>query len=248
MTDKPAKSALLIETAARRGDGPDARVHPHQARRRQGREAACIMRACRPRRSTATSRRTSASACSARSAPASSRRWSRPTSRRAASTSTASATSSITTCRTFRKATCTASAAPRAPAPKASRSRSATTRRRAFLRDIEKLIQIKLDVDRPPRNPHARRAGARQASPAAAECRTQWPQQGGQRRNGQPQRRNGGGTASSSRNEQGNQGQQPRRNGQNRSAPAGRRRKRAGQYRDGRLHAAAANRAGRTRR
>ena len=129
MIDKPAKSALLIEVLRGEVHRPDAGVHPHQARRRQGGEAACTMPACPPRRSTATSRRTSASACSARSAPASSRRWSRPTSRRAASTSTASATSSITTCRTFRRATCTASAAPRAPARTASRSRSATTRR-----------------------------------------------------------------------------------------------------------------------
>jgi superfamily II DNA/RNA helicase len=51
--------------------------------------------------------------------------WSPPTSRRAASTSRASATSSTSTCRISRRATCIASAAPRAPAPTASRSRSA---------------------------------------------------------------------------------------------------------------------------
>ena len=55
------------------------------------------------------------------------RRWWRPTSPPAASTSRASATSSTSICPTSRKATCTASAAPRAPAPTASPSRSART-------------------------------------------------------------------------------------------------------------------------
>ena len=62
--------------------------------------------------------RTLAAFRSGKSAP-----WSRPTSPRAASMSTASATSSTSTCRTFRKPTCIASAAPRAPARTASRSR-----------------------------------------------------------------------------------------------------------------------------
>ena len=57
-------------------------------------------------------------------------RLSPPTSPPAASTSTASATWSITTCRTSRNPTSTASAAPRAPAPRAWRSRSAITRKR----------------------------------------------------------------------------------------------------------------------
>ena len=45
MVDKPAKSALLVETLRAECIGPDAGVHPHQARRRQGREAAA---SCRP--------------------------------------------------------------------------------------------------------------------------------------------------------------------------------------------------------
>ena len=77
----------------------------------------------RPTPSTATSRRTTASACWRRSAPARSAPWSPPTSPPAASTSTASAMWSISTCRTCRKPMSTASAAPRAPAPTASRSR-----------------------------------------------------------------------------------------------------------------------------
>ena len=54
--------------------------------------------------------------------------WSPPTWPRAASTSISSPTSSTTSCRTFRRATCTASAARRAPARKVSPSRSATRR------------------------------------------------------------------------------------------------------------------------
>ena len=136
--------------------------------------------ASRPRRSTATSRRTSASACSATSATASCACWSRPTSPPAASTSTASATSSTTTCRTSRKATSTASAAPRAPAPTASRSRSAITRKRAYLRDIEKLIRMAIPAtDR-------RTGGAAQRPSSQAEGR-----HGGHR--GNQQRGNGGG-------------------------------------------------------
>src|SRR5262245_25038463 len=71
---------------------------------------------------TATSRRTSASACSRTSAPAACARSLRPTLPPAASTSTASATCSTTTCRTFPRATSTASAAPPVPVPTGSRS------------------------------------------------------------------------------------------------------------------------------
>ena len=51
------------------------------------------------------------------------------------------ATSSTSTCRTCPRPTSTASAARRAPARRASRSRSATSEERAYLRDIEKLTR-----------------------------------------------------------------------------------------------------------
>ena len=51
-------------------DRPRAGLHPHQARRRQGGQRARTRPASPPRRSTATSRRASASACSPPSAPA----------------------------------------------------------------------------------------------------------------------------------------------------------------------------------
>jgi superfamily II DNA/RNA helicase len=84
---------------------------------------------------------------------------------------------------------------------------------RAFLRDIEKLIQIKLDVTDRRANPQAaERAPAKHHRPQQNAGRN-GRNNGGQRRNGQPQRRNDGG-GQQRRNEHGNQGQ-PRRNGQN---------------------------------
>jgi len=75
---------------------------------------------------------------------------------------------------------------------------------RAFLRDIEKLIQIKLDVTDRRSNPHAaERTPAKHHRPQQHAGRN-GRNHGGQRRNGQEQRRN----------EHGHQGQQ-RRNGQN---------------------------------
>ena len=113
----------------------------------------------------------------------------------------------------------------------------------SFLRDIEKLIQTRL-----PRDRTAQRAALRRgtASPAAENANGR----NGNRRNGQPQRRNGGGNGHNGqpqrRNENGHQAQQPRRNehgqqGQQRAPgqPPCAGRKRAGQHRDGRLHAAA---------
>ena len=121
--DFAAKPAVLA-AAPEAGTGrPRAGLHPHQARRRQGGEGPRARPASRPTPSTATSRRTTASARWRRSAPARSAPWSPPTSPPAASTSTASAMWSISTCRTCRKPMSTASAAPRAPAPRASPSR-----------------------------------------------------------------------------------------------------------------------------
>jgi len=83
---------------------------------------------------------------------------------------------------------------------------------RAFLRDIEKLIQIKLDVTDRHANPQAaERAPAKHHRPQQNAGRN-GRNNGGQRRNGQPQRRNDNG-GQQRRNEQGHQGQS-RRNGQ----------------------------------
>ncbi len=103
---------------------------------------------------------------------------------------------------------------------------------RAFLRDIEKLIQIKLDVTDRRANPQAaERAPAKHHRPQQNAGRN-GRNNGGQRRNGQPQRRNDNG-GQQRRNEHGHQGQS-RRNGAG-SRPGGL--GQSGQYRDGRLHA-----------
>jgi ATP-dependent RNA helicase RhlE len=84
---------------------------------------------------------------------------------------------------------------------------------RAFLRDIEKLIQIKLDVTDRRSNPQAaERAPAKHHRPQQNAGRN-GRNNGGQRRNGQPQRRNDHGQGQQRRNEHGHQGQS-RRNGQ----------------------------------
>ena len=94
----------------------------------------------------------------------------------------------------------------------------------AFLRDIEKLIQIKLPVTE-------RRTGSRAELPAPHHRPQNAGRNGrnGNRRNGHQQRRggNGGGNGHGQqrRNEQGHQGkqaqqQQHRRNGENRNGPA----------------------------
>ena len=127
---------------AQRAGRPRARLHAHQARRRQGRARADQRRHRRrgdPRQQVAEA---SASARSRRFAPARCACSSRPTSPRAASTSTASPTSSTSICRTCRRATCTASAAPRAPAPTGVAISFCDAEERAFLRDIEKLIRM----------------------------------------------------------------------------------------------------------
>jgi ATP-dependent RNA helicase RhlE len=88
----------------------------------------------------------------------------------------------------------------------------------AFLRDIEKLIQMKLQATE-------RRTAPR--SDAAPHHRPQQNRNGrnGNRRNGQQQRRNGGGNGRSGRNEHAHQGKQrrndhqKRHNGENRPAP-----------------------------
>ena len=71
LTDKAAKPSLLVEVLKTETDRPRAGIHPHQARRRQGGPRPAESRLRAPRRSTATSRRTSASACSPTSATAS---------------------------------------------------------------------------------------------------------------------------------------------------------------------------------
>ena len=81
-----------------------------------------------PSACTATRRRTRACARSMLSAAAACAFSSPPISPRAASTFPTSRTSSITSCRTSRRATCTASAAPRAPEPEARPCRSAIQR------------------------------------------------------------------------------------------------------------------------
>ena len=73
--------------------------------------------------------------------------WSPPTSPRAASTSIWSATSSTSSCRTCRRATCTASAARRAPAPRAAPSRSCDAEERDQLRDIERLTRQSIPAE-----------------------------------------------------------------------------------------------------
>ena len=71
----PHRQGLEAVAAGRvaqdREDRSRAGLHPHQARRRQGRARPAKSRLTRPKRSTATSRRTSASACSPPSATAS---------------------------------------------------------------------------------------------------------------------------------------------------------------------------------
>ena len=86
---------------------------------------------------------------------------------------------------------------------------------RAFLRDIEKLIQIKLDVTDRRSNPHApERAPAKHHRPQQNAGRN-GRNSGGQHRNGQQQRRNEyGHHGKPRRNQHGHQGQQ-RGNGQN---------------------------------
>jgi ATP-dependent RNA helicase RhlE len=121
---------------------PRAGVHPHQARRRQGRARlnrpdGIAAEAIHGNKSQNQRERVLAASARAAFAP-----WSPPTSPPAASTSTASATSSTSTCPTSRRPTSTASAAPRAPARTASRSRFCSHDEREYLRDIEKLIRI----------------------------------------------------------------------------------------------------------
>jgi len=117
-----------------------------------------------------------------RSAPARSAPWSPPTSPPAASTSTASAMCSISTCRTCRKPMSTVSAAPRAPAPKVSRSSLiAGAEEMGYLRDIEKLIRVAL----PPKTaarpapatapPHPLRTGRTVPRRAALQCSCHGP-------------------------------------------------------------------------
>ena len=68
--DRAAKLATLVDVLRQRDDRSRADLHPHQARRRQGGAQPGPGPASRPKRSTATNRRTSASACSRRSARA----------------------------------------------------------------------------------------------------------------------------------------------------------------------------------
>ena len=163
-------------SCASRTDRPRPRLHPHQARRRRVVRSLGQVRHRRrgdPRQQVAGPARARARRLPQRQACAS---WSPPTSPPAASTSTASPTSSTTTCRTCRRPTCTASAAPRAPAPTASRSRSAITRSAPFLRDIEKLIRMTI----PATDKHGNELPA-QPRPATARtegsARPQPPQQ-----------------------------------------------------------------------
>jgi ATP-dependent RNA helicase RhlE len=84
---------------------------------------------------------------------------------------------------------------------------------RAFLRDIERLIQIKLDVTDRRSNPHAaERAPSKHHRPQQHAGRN-GRNNGGQRRNGQQQRHANGHQGQPRRNEHGHQGKS-RRNGQ----------------------------------
>ena len=61
--DRGGKPKMLADLLQKRAGRARAGVHPHQARRRQGGPRPAQGRHRAPRRSTATSRRTSASAC-----------------------------------------------------------------------------------------------------------------------------------------------------------------------------------------
>ena len=125
MVNQAEKTALLTHHAADRRGRAGAGVQPHQAWRRQDRPHARGRR--HPRQRDPRQQEPAAARARDRGVQVGpdARCWSRPTSPRAGSTSRASATSSISTCPKCRSNMSTASAAPRAPAPTASRSRSA---------------------------------------------------------------------------------------------------------------------------
>ena len=122
----PSQARRAGRSPRRSRDGAHPRLHPHQARRRQGDPASRGAPASPPSPFTATRASPSASARSRPSRPGACARSSRPTSPPAASTSTASPMSSISICPRSPKPMCTGSGAPRARAPRASPFRSAT--------------------------------------------------------------------------------------------------------------------------
>ena len=134
-----------------------------------------------PKRSTATSRRTSASACWQLSAPGTCARWWPPISPRAASTSTASATSINYDLPNI----------PESYVHRIGRTARAgadgiaisfcEAEERPFLRDIEKLIRMSIPAgehaQRPALSSPAARASRQRLTPGAATAQTatQWP-------------------------------------------------------------------------
>ena len=177
LVDKPAKPSLLAEVLRDRSDRPGAGLHPHQARRRQGRTRTAPTPAFRPKPSMATSRRTSASACSRHSARASSRRWSRPISRHAASTSTG-----ISHVINYDLPNIPESYVHRIG--RTARAGAAGVaisfcdhEERAYLRDIEKLIQMTHPVDRSSYGAACGRPAGEASPPAAKRGPARaWPQ------------------------------------------------------------------------
>ena len=124
-----ARTRLLAELLRDEAIGPRARLHPHQARRRPRRPAAGRGRHRRPRRSTATSRRTQRERALADFRDGQAARAGRDRHRRARHRRRRHhPRRQLRPARTCRRATSTASAAPRAPARAASRSRSAIMR------------------------------------------------------------------------------------------------------------------------
>ena len=96
--ERAGKAGVACGISSRQAHRAGARLHAHQAWRRPGRSPAGAEGHRRARRSTATSRRTSATASSLPSAKGSSAPWWRPTSPPAASTSKASPMCSTTIC------------------------------------------------------------------------------------------------------------------------------------------------------
>ena len=174
-TSSSQQQARAAGRAVRRSaDVARARLHAHQARRRPGRPPS---RGGRHQRRRHPRQQEPGASASGRWRPSSAgedpRRWSPPTSPRAASTSTRSRTSSTSSCRTCRRATCTASAARRAPAPRASPSRSATREERDLLRDIERLTRQSIPAE--DRRSHTSKP-TRENGPSRADApQWQWP-------------------------------------------------------------------------
>ena len=157
-----------------RQHGPRADLHPHQARRRPGREAARPERhpgQRDPRQQEPAAARARSGRVQGRARP---RSWSRPTSPRAASTCRASAMSSTSSCPTCPSNMSTASAAPRAPAPPASPISFCADDEQAYLRDIEKLTR-QADADAAAGRLHRRGRADQGGTSRRLRCRRSSP-------------------------------------------------------------------------